>query len=163
MSAGREAQLEELVGLEAVFGEDVKIDTTSYSCFAYLPSLTASPHVTLKINLPESYPEHSAPELEVLAAHLRQSTRARLAEQLKARFSPGRWAQRTVEHLVNSSKTGSLPTTSSLPEQSSKVQGLDLSYTTGLNGSKRRTSWMNLCLSQRNCLQMQINKKRRSR
>ncbi|KAK9866859.1 hypothetical protein WJX84_005915 [Apatococcus fuscideae] len=89
MSAGREAQLEELVGLEAVFGKDVKIDTTSYSCFAYLPSLTASPHVTLKINLPESYPEHSAPELEVLAAHLRQSTRARLAEQLKARFSPG--------------------------------------------------------------------------
>ena len=90
MSAGREAQEEELIGLEAVFGEDVQVDRPSHMCFAYMPSRVTSPHITLKIQLPEDYPEISVPDLEVLAAHLPQQTRLWLAEQLKARCSPGR-------------------------------------------------------------------------
>ena len=93
MSAGREAQEEELTGLEAVFGEDVQVDRSTHSCFAYMPSRAASPHITLKIHLPEEYPEKAAPDLLVLAPHLPQTTRSWLADQLQARFRPGRWAE----------------------------------------------------------------------
>ncbi|KAK9863243.1 hypothetical protein WJX84_006474 [Apatococcus fuscideae] len=54
-----------------------------------MPSRTARPHITLKIQLPEDYPENSAPDLEILAAHLPQQTRSWLIDQLQARFSPG--------------------------------------------------------------------------
>ncbi len=117
MSAGREAQEEELTGLEAVYGPDVQVDSKQYICHAFVPSRAADPHITLTFRLPEDYPEKSPPGLEVLASHLAQEKRVGLKKQLQARFKPGRYDKgKTQGWTASCLFQGFVPATHSLQE-----------------------------------------------
>ncbi|GMH42336.1 hypothetical protein BSKO_10255 [Bryopsis sp. KO-2023] len=82
-------QHEELAAVEAIYGEDCRINLEMGSCEVFIPDATSSPRVTLEVQHLPSYPSEEAPLVNIRAAHVPAAVLEWAKSELLQQFEPG--------------------------------------------------------------------------